>query len=106
MKSPRSTKTKKKNRRNFLKNSALAAGGIMIVPRHVLGGVGYTPPSDRLNIGYIAVGGRGRSHVNSTSSQNMIAFCDVSDETAADIYKKHPKVLQRFSSHVGRGKRY
>jgi predicted dehydrogenase len=92
MKSPRSTKTKKKNRRNFLKNSALAAGGIMIVPRHVLGGVGYTPPSDRLNIGYIAVGGRGRSHVNSTSSQNMIAFCDVSDETAADIYKKHPKV--------------
>ena len=36
------------DRRQFVKHSSLAAGGFMIVPRYVLGGKGYTAPSDRL----------------------------------------------------------
>ena len=92
MKNPKSSKTNKNSRRKFLKNSAVAAGGVMIVPRHVLGGVGYTAPSDKLNLAYVAVGGRGARHVQQTRSENMIAFCDVSDETAAGTYKQFPKV--------------
>jgi len=38
----------KKSRRNFIKKSTLLGIGFFIVPRNVLGGVGYTPPSDQL----------------------------------------------------------
>jgi predicted dehydrogenase len=31
----------------------------MIVPRHVLGGAGYVPPSDKINIAFIGVGSQG-----------------------------------------------
>ncbi|RMG85825.1 MAG: gfo/Idh/MocA family oxidoreductase, partial [Bacteroidetes bacterium] len=81
-----------KSRRDFMKNTALAAGGILIVPRHVLGGRGFTPPSDKLNIAYVGVGGRGARHVQTTTSQNMVAFCDVDDARAAETFKKYPKV--------------
>ncbi len=38
-------------RRNFVQGASTLALGGMIVPRHVLGGVGYQAPSDTLNIG-------------------------------------------------------
>ena len=38
-------------RRTFIK-SALALGAFTIVPRRVLGGTGYTPPSDELTKAY------------------------------------------------------
>ena len=44
------------SRRKFIKNSALASS-LFIVPRHVLGGTGFTPPSDRLNIAGIGLHG-------------------------------------------------
>lgn len=43
------------SRRRFLKTSALAAAGLMIVPRQVLGR-GYTAPSDQLTLGVIGAG--------------------------------------------------
>jgi len=45
------------NRRDFIKNTALAAAAFMIVPRHVLGR-GFVAPSDRLLIASIGVGGK------------------------------------------------
>ena len=45
-------------RRDFVKNS-LVASSIFIVPRHVLGGVGYTAPSDQLALAAIGTGGKG-----------------------------------------------
>ncbi len=44
------------NRRQFLRNAALSSAGLMIVPRHVLGGTGYTPPGDQLTKAIIGVG--------------------------------------------------
>ena len=43
------------SRRNFIKSTALASAGFMILPRHVLGGKGFVAPSDKLNIA--AIGG-------------------------------------------------
>ena len=46
------------SRRTFIGKSAAAvaaAGAFTIVPRNVLGGSGYTPPSDKLNIGSIFI---------------------------------------------------
>ncbi len=78
------------SRRRFIKSTALAAGGIMVVPRHVLG-KGYLPPSDKVNVAIVGAGGRGFSHVKAFSSQNIVALCDVDDERAKKAYDKHPK---------------
>ena len=79
------------SRRQFVKTSALAAGGILIVPRYMLGR-GYTPPSDKVNIAFVGVGGRGAALVKALSSQNVVALCDVDDERAKKTYQKYPKV--------------
>jgi predicted dehydrogenase len=64
------------SRRDFVANVATTAAALTIVPRHVLGR-GFTPPSDKLNIAAVGVGGMGRSNVLSVASQNIVAFCDV-----------------------------
>ena len=43
-------KNKNISRRKFLGSTAAAVSAFTIVPRHVLGGAGYTPPSEKLNI--------------------------------------------------------
>lgn len=67
--------------------TATAAAGLMIVPRHVLGGPGYTAPSDTLNIGCIGVGGKGTSDIRSCSGENIVALCDVDDSIVAQFLK-------------------
>ena len=64
-------------RRDFLTGTALAAAGLTIVPRHVLGGNGHTPPSDRLNIAGIGVGGMGKANIRALAGENIVALCDV-----------------------------
>ncbi|MFZ4428695.1 MAG: Gfo/Idh/MocA family oxidoreductase [Saprospiraceae bacterium] len=65
-----------KNRRNFLKNAAASLAAFSIVPRHVLGGAGYTPPSDQLTKGIIGVGGMGLGHFEYEGTK-LLAVCDV-----------------------------
>lgn len=89
---------KKKNtsldssRRQFLKNSGLSLAGFYIVPRHVLGGPGYQPPSDTLNVAIIGVGGRGRAHVRAATAEKIIALVDVDSRQAADSFDQFPEV--------------
>lgn len=47
------------SRRKFLGQSAAAAIGFSIIPRRVLGGPGYVPPSDKVNLAFIGVGAQG-----------------------------------------------
>lgn len=64
------------SRRDILKAAAATALGITIVPRHVLGGQGYTPPSEKLTRAIIGCGGMGRSHL-SYQYGPLLALCDV-----------------------------
>lgn len=64
------------SRRSFLKSALVAGAGITIVPRHVLGGNGYLPPSDQLTKGIIGVGGMGRGHIPYEGTR-VVAICDV-----------------------------
>ncbi len=67
------------SRRSFLKKGAIASS-IFIVPRHVLGGVGYLAPSDRLNLAAIGSGGKGASDILNASvkgREKVVALCDV-----------------------------
>ena len=50
-------------RRTFLGRSAAAAAAFTIVPRHVLGGKGYTAPSDMVNVAGIGVGSQGGADI-------------------------------------------
>jgi predicted dehydrogenase len=68
------------SRRSFLKKGAVAAAGFYIVPRNVLGGVGYTAPSDQLVLAAIGAGGKGRSDIKNASvngRERVVALCDV-----------------------------
>jgi hypothetical protein len=79
-------KTPNPSRRQFIKSSAIAAAGFMIVPRHVLGGKGFIAPSDKLLIAGVGAGGKGQSDIANfyKSGKAEIAFlCDVDDRRSA-----------------------
>ena len=67
------------SRREFIKNGVVASS-FFIVPRHVLGGKGYTAPSDQLNLAAIGAGGKGTSdikHASVNGRERVVALCDV-----------------------------
>jgi len=78
------------SRRRFLGGAAAGAALFTIVPRHVLGGPGYTPPSEKLNIAAVGVGGKGSSDVDSVKSENIVALCDVHDSRGAGTFERYP----------------
>ena len=82
---------KRISRRQFIGSAAMATATFNIVPRHVLGGVNYVAPSDKLNIAGIGVGGQGSVDLNAVSSENIIALCDVDDARARGTYEKYPQ---------------
>ena len=67
------------SRRKFLAQTAAAAVGLSIVPRRVLGGAGYVPPSDKVNIAFIGVGAQGLRvmlHFLREPDVQGVAVCD------------------------------
>jgi predicted dehydrogenase len=87
-----------KTRRNFLKNSSLAAAGFFIVPRHVLGR-GFVAPSDKLNIAGIGAGGKGKSDLRefAKSPNATISFmCDVDDRQITESVARFPKAKRYY----------
>lgn len=64
------------SRRGFLKKTAATTAGITIVPRFVLGGNGYTPPSDQLTKAIIGTGQMGMNHIPYEDTR-VVALCDV-----------------------------
>ena len=78
-------------RREFLKKTTSAALGVTIIPRHVIG-KGFTPPSDRFNIGIIGLGAQSSGlieRISKISDARVIAGCDI-----------HKKRLNRFSKLI------
>jgi predicted dehydrogenase len=80
------------SRRSFLAATA-GAGLTTIVPRHVLGGRGFVPPSERVNLAGIGAGGMGGGDVATLArlGVNIVALCDVDDARAAGSYNAFPK---------------
>jgi predicted dehydrogenase len=77
-----------RSRRAFLKSSAAAAAAT-IVPRHVLGR-GFTPPSDKLAVAGIGVGGMGAANLKELETEAIVALCDVDPGYAAPTVKRYP----------------
>ncbi|MEO5980596.1 MAG: Gfo/Idh/MocA family oxidoreductase, partial [Chryseolinea sp.] len=81
------------SRRKFIQQASVAAA-FTIVPRFVLGGVGFKAPSDKLYVAGIGAGGKGESDLANfaKSGKAEIAFlCDVDDRRAAKSIASFPK---------------
>ena len=80
------------SRRALLRRTALATAAFQIVPGYVLGLNGQTPPSGKLNIAGIGVGGMGGSNIKkcAEAGENIVALCDVDTTYAAHTFKEHP----------------
>jgi Oxidoreductase family, NAD-binding Rossmann fold/Oxidoreductase family, C-terminal alpha/beta domain len=66
------------NRREFLAPAA-AGLALTLVPRHVLGGPGYVPPSDKITLAYIGCGTQGTREMLrliATPGVQITAVCD------------------------------
>ena len=70
--------------------------GVFIVPRHVLGGQGYTAPSDQLGLAAIGSGGKGTSDISNAyqnGKNRVVALCDVDPARAKkSAYTTHANV--------------
>lgn len=77
------------NRRNFTKTLS-AASLFQIVPGYVVGANGQTPPSGKLNIAGIGVGGMGGGDLSNVAGENIVAICDVDHAYAAGTIKRYP----------------
>jgi hypothetical protein len=87
-----SNRTNALNRRRFLYYSALAAAGFGAL------GSGCAAPSirklgsaDKLRVACIGVGGKGRSDLHHTTTEEIVALCDVDDNQAAEARGSQPK---------------
>jgi len=83
------------NRRQLV-GAGAAAAAVTIVPRNVLGGAGQTPPSEKLNIAGIGVGGMGSGDIRRVKSENVVALCDP-DRRALE---RNAKVFPRAKLHA------
>ncbi len=82
-------------RRAFLRTASASAAAFTIVPRHVVAASGDTPPSERLNLAAIGVGGRGGDDINGLApGNNMVALCDVDMNQAGANFKRFPDAKQ------------
>ena len=70
------------SRRNILRGALAAAASFTIVPRHVLGGAGYVPPSDKVTIASIGLGRQGQAvsmELLARPDVQIVAVCDCNE---------------------------
>jgi predicted dehydrogenase len=79
---------KQVSRRSFLAQTAKASLAFTIIPRFVLGGRGYTAPSDLLQIGFIGTGKQARELVKQFYSRAMVVAGSDVDSSKLALFKK------------------
>lgn len=86
------------NRRTFLTRSASALAGFTIVPRHVLGGARFVPPSEKVNVALVGAGGQGRINL-----QSLFPMADVQVIAVADPAESFSLEEFYYRGQGGRG---
>ncbi|MEM7392356.1 MAG: Gfo/Idh/MocA family oxidoreductase, partial [Verrucomicrobiota bacterium] len=66
--------------------------------RHVLGGPEHTPPSEKLNIAGIGIGGMGRSNLRNCEKEQIAALCDVDHNYAKKTFDRYPQA-KRYTDY-------
>jgi len=88
-------------RRRFVQGAVGTVAAFNVVPRHAMGGPGQIPPSERLNIAAVGVGGMGGvdlakliGEVDEITQDNIVALCDVDDRYAEKTHRKFPNAVK------------
>ena len=83
---------KNMTRRSFIGTTGAVAAGFTILPGSVISGLGKRPPSDKLNIAVIGIGGMGNTNLkNVKATENIVALCDVDWAYAKKVFEANPK---------------
>jgi len=80
----KSTENQGRIARRTVLQSAAAAATLAIVPRHVLGGPGHVPPSQKTTLAGIGVGGQGMQNMDTFQQMpevQVVAVCDVNRDS-------------------------
>jgi hypothetical protein len=90
------------SRRQFVGTVATTAAGLTIVPRHVLGGVGFQAPSDTVNVAIVGYKhGMGTSNLlNVAKTDNVVALCDLDESEAAAQALKQRGTLEKVPKAI------
>jgi predicted dehydrogenase len=84
------------NRRRFLEKASVMSA-FMIVPRFVLGGKGYTAPSDLITLGFIGTGKQAGGLQGSFFDTNEVKIIAAADVYGAKLQQFAGQVNQRYA---------
>ena len=90
------------HRRDFARTAAFAAAAPLVVPRHVLGGAGWTAPSDAVPIAVIGAGGMGASNAAALVTRADVRIVAIAD---VDMTRVTEAVERRLTSEDAGGRR-
>ncbi|MBI5385394.1 MAG: Gfo/Idh/MocA family oxidoreductase [Verrucomicrobia bacterium] len=76
---PASRESSGVSRRQFLRATATTAAAFSLVPRHVLGGAKFVPPSEKVNIAIVGCGGQGRTNCRALFNEADAQIIAVAD---------------------------
>ncbi|HXB45075.1 MAG TPA: Gfo/Idh/MocA family oxidoreductase [Puia sp.] len=94
--------TKPFARRQFIKTGFKAGIAFTIIPRFVLRGVGFTPPSDMITLGFIGTGKQGRDLADAFAPiAKIIAGSDVDSQKLALFKSKVEKKYAEINHQPG-----
>ncbi len=85
-------------RRTFTKGIFAAGSVFSIVPRYVLGGNGYTAPSNQLTKAVIGVGSMGQGHLTYPGAK-LLAVCDVDKKHLNSTLEKVDKDVKGYTDY-------
>lgn len=70
------------SRRKFIRGMGVSSLGLMILPRCTIGGKGYIPPSDKVNIGIIGAGGQSLFSIKQLFNLEDVQLTAIADPAA------------------------
>jgi len=85
--------SRRRSRREFLTNSALATAGFWVAGRTAAAG---RSPNEKLNIGVAGVAGRGGGNLGQVAGENIVALCDVDERKLGTAAKRFAKAKTYF----------
>jgi hypothetical protein len=92
------------SRRKFVGSAAVASLGFTIVPRHVIGGKNFIPPSDKLTIAYIGCGTQGLSEMADLIANpkvQIVTVCDPNKKSTDYIYWSEHGLRNKIRETLG-----
>jgi hypothetical protein len=96
--------TSEPNRRKFL-GTAAGVAAFTIVPRHVLGGPAYVPPSDKITLAYIGVGTQGLREMMTLLQApeiQIVSVCDPNKDAVGYRDWSRSGLLNQIRTTIGR----